>query len=298
MRGAAAPESAGRLIDRAEHLIGVRRYAEALPWLSRAIAAEPKNARGHCLMALALFSIGEHPRALEAAARALAADPQLEWPHRLRTIILLETGARRAALQAAREAVRLGPAVPEALYTLVQAQLASGNARDAQTTALRLVEIAPDRAMSYRALGHVAIREKRWAAAEAHLRRAMAFDPEAYETLNDLGLVLQAQGKEREAIDRFHDALKANPARREARENLFGALRRFLHPGWVILVAFALAVGAMAFPAADAALPAVLAAVILAYLWWRRGRLRTLPPAIVALGRRRRQRWQRRSSGR
>jgi tetratricopeptide (TPR) repeat protein len=302
MNRAAAPESVigidpaspGGLIDRAEHLIGVRRYVEALPWLGRAIAVEPQNSRGHCLMALALRSLGEYPRALEAAQRALAANLEDEWPHRLRSIVLLEMGRRRVALQAARESVRLGPDVPEALFTLVQAQLACGKTRDAQATGARLAEIAPDRALTYQTLGYVAIRRRQWAAAEAHLRRALAIDPESYETMNDLGLVLQEQGKAREAIDRFHDALRTSPARREARENLFGALRRFLRPVWVIPAGVVLGAGAQAYPSAQALLPLIFAVVMLAYLYWRRQRLRTLPASIVALSRHERQWWRRR----
>ncbi len=98
----------------------------------------------------------------------------------------------------------------------------------------------------------------------------------------------------REAIDRFHDALRSSPTRSEARQNLFGALRRFLHPGWVIPTGVVMGAGARAFPAADAFLPLVFAPVLLAYLYWRRQRLRTLPPPIVAISRQERRRWRRR----
>lgn len=302
MNGAASPEfltgidpaPAEGLIDCAEHLIGVRRYAEALPWLSRAIAIDSTHTRAQCLLALALLSLGEYPRALAAAQRALASDPEDEWPHRLRSIVLLETGKRHAALREAREAVRLGPDVPEALFTLVQAQLACGRTRDAQATATRLGVIAPELAMTHHALGQAAMRQKHWAVAEAHLRRALAISPESYETMNDMGLVLQAQGKAREAIDRFHDAVRTSPARSEARENLFGALRRFLRPGWAFPVGVVVGVAARALPSADASLPLAFAGVLAAYLLWRHHRLRTLPPPIVALSRYEGRWWRRR----
>jgi tetratricopeptide (TPR) repeat protein len=281
-------------IERAEQLIGIRRYADALQWLGRAIAADPERARAHCLMALAFIGLGEYAQALAAAGRAATADPHDEWPQRLRSIALLETGRRREALRAAQEAARLGPDVPEALFTLVHAQLALGRGREAQMTAVRLAEVAPDRAMTFRALARIAMRRRDWAAAEAHLRRALALDSESYETMNDLGLVLQKGGKTQEAIDRLHDAVRVNPVRSEAHENLNAALRRFLRPGWIVPVAVLAGAAARGLPGAEASLPLVFALVMLAYLLWRRRRLRTLPPRVVAVSRLEHEWWRQR----
>ncbi len=236
-------------------------------------------------MALALIGLGEYAKAIAATERAAAADPQDEWPQRLRSIALLETGRRREALRAAREAVRLGPDVPAALFTLVQAQLSRGRTREAQITVARLAEVAPDRTMTFRALAHIAMRRKDWAEAEAHLRRALALDSESYEAMNDLGLVLQKGGKTREAIDRLHDAVKVSPARSEAHENLDAALSRFLRPGWIVPAAVIAGAAARLVPGAEASLPLVVALVMVAYLWWRRRRLRALPPPIIAISR-------------
>lgn len=289
--GLDAPRAA---VQRAEQLIGIRRYTEALPWLGRAVAAEPESPRAHCLMALALTGLGEYRRALDAAGRAAAADPHDEWPQRMRAIALLAIGRRGEALRAAREAVRLGPNVPAALFMLVQGQLACGRTREADLAAARLAEAAPDDAMTFQALAHVAMRHKDWAAAEGHLRRALALDSESYDAMNDLGLVLQERGRAREALDRLHDAVRVNPARSEAHENLQAALRRFLRPGWIVPVAMAAGAAARAVPGADASLPLALAVVMAAYLWWRRRRLRALPAPMLALSKLEREWWRQR----
>ena len=279
------PDAPRAAIERAEQLIAIRRYTEALPWLGRAIAADAESPRAHCLMALALIGLGDFAKAIEAAGRAAAADPHDEWPHRLRSIALLETGRRRGALQAAREAVRLGPAVPAALFTLVQAQLSCGKTRDAEATGARLAQAAPHRTMTFRALAHIAMWRKDWTAAEAHLRRALALDPESYEAMNDLGLVLHEWGRAREAIDRLHDAVKVSPARSEAHENLHAVMRRFLRPRWIVPAAIAAGAAARAVPRAEVSLPLALGLVVVAYLWWRRRRLRALPPSVIAISR-------------
>jgi len=278
------PESAQGLIDRAEHLIGIRRYADALPWLGRALAAEPENGRAHCFMALAFLSLGDYTKALAAAARAVSVDPEDEWPHRLLSVALHENGKRRAALQAAREAVRLGPNVPEALFTLVQAQLACRRRLEAVATAQHLTTVAPGEVLTHRALGDIAMARRDWGGAEMHLRRAVARDPESYVALNNLGLVLHHLGRDREAIERFHEAARANPAAGEARGNLIGAVRRFLQPT-IPLLAAGVVIGALA--QATAFQPVVFGLMLLGwvagYLVWRKRRLRWLPPGAAAV---------------
>jgi tetratricopeptide (TPR) repeat protein len=278
------PGSPAGLIDRAEHLIGVRRYSEALPWLSRALAAEPQNARAHCFMALAFLSLGESSKALAAGARAVAADPEDEWPHRLCSIALHERGKRRAALQSASEAARLGPDVPEALFTLVRAQLACRRRREAAATADHLAAVAPGEVLVHRALGEVAMARRDWRAAEAHFRCAVARDPESYVALTNLGFVLHRLGRAPEAIERFHDAARANPAASVARANLIGAVRRFLQPN-VAFLATGIGIGALA---RATAFPPVVFGVMLAgwvagYLAWRKRRLQRLPSGAVAV---------------
>lgn len=278
------PESAQGLIDRAEHLIGVRRYTEALPWLGRALAAEPENARAYCFMALAFLSLGDYTKAFAAAERAVAADPEDEWPHRLLSIALHENGKRRAALQAAREAVRLGPDVPEALFTLVRAQLACRRRLEAAATVQHLITVAPGEVLTHRALGDVAMARRDWRGAEMHFRRAVTRDPESYVALNNLGLVLHRLGRDREAIERFHEAARANPAAGEARGNLIGAVRRFQQPS-IPLLAAGVVIGALA--RATSFQPVVFGLLLLGwvagYLVWRKHRLQWLPPGAATV---------------
>jgi len=195
-----------------------------------------------------------------------------------------ELGKHRAALQAAREAVRLGPDVPEALFTLVQAQLACRRRREAATTAHHLTAVAPGEVLTHRALGDVAMAGRDWGRAETHFRRAVARDPESFVALNNLGFVLHHLGRDREAIERFHEAARANPAAGEARENLIGAVRRFLQPG-VPLLAAGVVIGALA--RATSFQPVVfglmLAGWVAGYLIWRRRRLQRLPPGASAV---------------
>lgn len=289
-------------IRHAENLVAVRRYPDALPWIVRAITADPQSTRPYCLLALALLHLGQYGRALQAAETAASHEPENWWPHGLRSMCLRQLRKKRRALDAAQEAARLGPDVPEALYELVAAQLGCNQIRAAQTTAKRLVAIAPENAFTHEALGFVALTSRQWSTAETHLRRALALDPQSAEALNNLGVALQRQalnplnwlgdarllrGKHLEALERFHDAARLEPMSAYIRANLQGALGWYLRPMVLLIALGALTVvwGRLDHshsPLATVALLAI-AAIGAGWLMWRRARIRALPEDLVLL---------------
>jgi tetratricopeptide (TPR) repeat protein len=121
-------------------------------------------------------------------------------------------------------------------------------------------------------------------AAETHFRRAVAHDPESYVALNNLGLVLHRLGRVQEAIERFHEAARANPTAGEARENLIGAVRRFLQPNAAFL-ATGIAIGALARATSfqPVVFSVMLAGWVAGYLAWRKRRLQRLPLGAAAV---------------
>src|SRR5437763_1978521 len=98
--------SAGPLAQ-AEALVAVGRPADAIPWLERAIAADPHAVEPRCMLTLALVRLGRPAEALAAAERAVGVAPQHEWPHRLHALTLLQVGRRAEARAAAQEAARV-----------------------------------------------------------------------------------------------------------------------------------------------------------------------------------------------
>lgn len=295
-------------IRHAENLIALRRFADALPWIGRAITADPRSAGPYCLLAFALLHLGQCRHALQAAETAVSHEPENWWPHGLRSVCLRQLGKKRRALDAAQEAARLGPDVPEALYELVAAQLGCYQMRAAQTTAERLVAIAPENAFTHEALGFVALALRQWSTAETHLRRALAIDPQGAEALNNLGVALQRQAlhpfnwlggarlrreKHLEALERFHDAARLEPMSAYIKANLQGALGWYLRPMVLLIVLGALVVmwGRLDHshsPLTPVALLAI-AAVGAGWMLWRRARILALPEDLVLLLRQERQ---------
>jgi len=199
------------LLAQGTQLNNIGRPTEAVPLLSKAIAASPQAVEPHCELAYALLNLRRPDDALKEAEVAASLDPQYERPHRLRSIILDRLGRPKDSLVAAEAAVRLAPALPSALYTLGSAQLRVKRTNDAEATAQNLLRIAPDWALSHILRGQVAIRRKQWTGAEEANRRALQIEPTNHIALNNLGVALQGQGRTKEALEIYQSAARLDP---------------------------------------------------------------------------------------
>ncbi len=239
---ASTTDTAVILTQRAQALLDLGRASDAIPVLLQALSQAPDDHRTLCLLALAHGKAGRAAEAVPWADQAVKAAPDHEWGHRLRAIYLLERGQTRPALRAAEEAARLSPEYPETLHTLAHVQLKMGRRRDAQATAERMRTQAPDSFLTHEMLTLIAMKRERWRDAEAHCRHALALRPNAYHSLNNLGVALMRQANPlapRVAVARFVEAIaclgqavRLSPAERLARGNRTAALSRYLllHP--------------------------------------------------------------------
>jgi tetratricopeptide (TPR) repeat protein len=218
------------LINRAQALIDIRRYQEALKLLRQALVIAPDNSDILCHVSYVKLQIGEFEQALSDADRAVQSQPRNEWGHRLRSFALLRLGKKSDALGAAEEAVRLAPQSPQTFYSLADSQIANQMLSEARQSALRAREMAPESPESHEILASVEIGHKSWGEAEKHLRKALSLRPTSYNALNDLGVCLLRQGREREALEMFRQAARANPAGEDARDNLKSLAANYL-PG-------------------------------------------------------------------
>lgn len=269
-------------LSRARALLDMGRGADAVEVLQQTLAANPDDLSALPMLAQALLGLGRNAEGLRVAERAIALDPQREWPHRLRALFLLRLRRKREALAAATEAVRQDATVPEALYVLALIQLECRQVGVAQTTADRLVSLAPERDIAHRAAGDVARQRHQWRAAEAHYRRALAIDPNDTAVLNNLAVTLQHTGRHDEAIELLYDAARLAPTAPLYTKNLNQALerkrRRASPVRWVMWATLLLP---------PLRLIGVVLMVVEALV--RPGRPRGLPPAIERFYQRQRQ---------
>lgn len=166
-------------LERAQALIGLRRFDDAASLLQELVGADPEVAPAWCLLAQAQIGLGEMESALECAERAAVLAPDDDWPHRLRSIALEDLGDAEGAIAAAREAVAKAPQdwrTHNGLAT--QLLLAKRDLGEAEAAAELAVALAPHEPSNHLALGSIAQERGNRKEAEEHFRNALALDPQ------------------------------------------------------------------------------------------------------------------------
>lgn len=208
-------------IKKAEALIDIERRREAVPLLTKVIAANPQNFHAACLLARCFYELKENDEALKYAEKAIGIEPENEWAHRLRSLALGELGKKKESLKSAREAVRLAPDEPNALQTLANALLRNEKQEEAKTVAEKVLELAPDSESAHLTAGNVFLDLQYYQLAEKHFRHALEINPNSYNARNNLGIVaLRRDGKSENAVEHFAQAVKLEPTNNLAIENL------------------------------------------------------------------------------
>jgi tetratricopeptide (TPR) repeat protein len=217
------------------HALEVHRPDDALRFMTEYLAHFPDSVVGHCQMALVLLELDRGKEAVLAAQRAASLDPLTEWPQRVLAHAYLSLGKKRQSLEAAKECVSLAPSLPLAHYTLGQSLLANGKVKEALESAERLRTLAPNDFYAHFMLGRVALARRKWLDAEGHFEASLKLDPTSSAALNNLGVALERQGKQRDAIDRMHDAARTSPSDKLFRENLDKSVGRYVGGGLSML---------------------------------------------------------------
>ena len=82
---------------------------------------------------------------------------------------------------------------------------------DAQKIIDAAVDMAPDQAEAWDLRAKINFLKKDYDAAIADLKRALDRDPRHYDAMSDLGVVYEAMGSKKEALEAYRKALALNP---------------------------------------------------------------------------------------
>lgn len=233
------PDSPDMLAARAAKLIGLNRYADAVPILAKVLAGDPSHHTALCEMAICQIELGEHAEAVKFAEKAIEASPEHEWGHGLRALALKGLGRNRDALVSAREAHRLEPENPGVMNTLAHMLLENKLLDEAKSLALRMREADPDLEHSHVMLGNVYLEMGDNLRAAESYEQALKIDPLSPTALNNLG-VAKLRGLEKGykpffnagvlsikdeppkdgSLDHFTEAIKLDPNNALAARNI------------------------------------------------------------------------------
>ncbi len=243
-------------------------YAGALPFLERAVALDPRQARFLNNLGIALKETGRWDEADSAYARALALKP--DYPEALnnRGILYRDRGLPAEAIAAFRRATAARPDYADAHNNLGLALQAAEEMEEAaecfhravthdpgfaaahnnRGAVLRLLgrldeaaahveqalALRPDYAEAHNNWGIILHEMQRAGEAEACFRKALALSPDYPDALLNLGASVQAQGRFDEAVEQFERVLALEPHRHDAHFNqgLIRLMRGELAAGW------------------------------------------------------------------
>src|SRR4051794_18674570 len=100
MEPAEIAENYFKSLERAQLLIEVGRWREAIHEYNLHLASFPESYQAQCNIALCYLSLKEFQSAYDATKKAIEIDPEEEWAYRLQSAIFLENGEPQRGLDA------------------------------------------------------------------------------------------------------------------------------------------------------------------------------------------------------
>jgi Flp pilus assembly protein TadD len=206
------------------HFLGViayqqGRHAEAVDFISRALAIDARQPAAHSNLGNALEALGELERALQSYREALALYP--DFADALVNIASLHArrGERDEAIACYRRGLALQPNQPGAHSNLGNLLRDAGRREEAAAAYRQAIALAPDLPEAHSNLGDVLTDEGRLDEAIASYRRALAARPGYAQAHSNLANTLVQKGLLAEAEASLKEALRLDPRLAHARFN-------------------------------------------------------------------------------
>ncbi len=150
-------------------------------------------------------------RALDSSAASLVG----------RAVLLAEVGRLQDAIQATERAAQLDPKYVLAHANLVSLYGRAGNFQKAEEHYRAVLALNPDQfPKAHYDYGVLLMSKEQFPAAETAFRRALQIDPSYAQARNNLGYVLERQGRQAEAVAEYRKSIEGLPGFRQAHFNL------------------------------------------------------------------------------
>jgi tetratricopeptide (TPR) repeat protein len=193
-------------------------YPGAVRAYQRGLEVEPENPELLNALGFALFQQGKSLEAVAALEKALEADPKHWKAHNNLALASIDLGELEVAEAHYRESLAIEPqaAIYSDLGFVLERQ---GLDEEAVALYRKSLELDPESATAHYNLGGSLARRGEFAAAESHLRAALAQKPSA-QAYDGLGFVLWKQGRVDESIASLQAAIEADPKHPAAYDHL------------------------------------------------------------------------------
>lgn len=184
-------------------------FSEGIDLAQRAIALDPKEARAHMLLGMALGRIGRHTAALASLDRAIALGAADAEGSRADALVAL--GRLAEALESFDRALALDLNSVADWCNRGAALLDLGRGAEAAESFAHAIALAPDFAEAHYNHGNALAQIERHAEAVASYDRALALDRDYVDALNNRANALDRLGRPQEALASAERALALAP---------------------------------------------------------------------------------------
>jgi tetratricopeptide (TPR) repeat protein len=212
-------------LERATLLFNQSRYDLAEPELRRALGDDPDNAGAHALLAICLSRRQKHDEAVAAGEEAIQLDPAVPFTHYALAEVLYRADRNRLAERAIDTAIELDPADADYFGLRAAIRFDERDWPGALAAAEQGLDLNPehDACTNLRAIALVKLGRKE--EASATIAGALERDPESAPSHANQGWTLLHQGKPKEALVHFREALRIDPDLDWARAGMVEALK-------------------------------------------------------------------------
>lgn len=212
-------------LQRARLLLQQGRNEEAVRELRLQLGQESENAGTHSLLALALTELEQHSEAAGHAEQAIHLAPDSTIGHYALARVMLGRNRYEEARAAILEAIRLDPYDADFYGILAATFLQQRRWREALQSADQGLEIDPEHSLctNFRAESLVKLGDR--AGAAKTIGDALARRPDDAYTHANQGWALLHEGKHREALEHFREALRIDPELAWAQAGIVEAMK-------------------------------------------------------------------------
>jgi tetratricopeptide (TPR) repeat protein len=215
--------------DRALALCDVGRPEDAEEALREGLREEPDNPLAHGIHALVLLDLDRPDEALQSASTTIALAPELSLGHTARARALLSLERFEDAEASANEAIRLDPEDSDAQVVVTATLLVRGRWAEGLAAADRALSLEPESESAHGLRAVALAMSERGAGWEEAAGQTLAVAPDSALAQALSGQAHLVRGGEREAAERFREALRLDPESEAAQAGLAEAMKA-AHP--------------------------------------------------------------------
>jgi tetratricopeptide (TPR) repeat protein len=212
-------------LDRALALCDLGRLEDAEDALREALREEPDDPLAHGILARVLLDLDRPEEAVESASTTIALAPELSLGHVARAQALLSLDRFDDAEASAKEAIRCDPEDSDPWVLLTAAHVGRGRWDNALAAADRALSLEPE-SETARGLRAVALSlSESGADWQEAADQTLAVAPDSALAYAFSGQAYLARRGEREAAERFREALRLDPESEFAQAGLADAMK-------------------------------------------------------------------------